>query len=209
MQLRTIFILWTMTVASLSLGGCDKEEPQVEDIPFQNNSYPSPKEDEAVDLGLSVFWAPYNVGASKSTEYGNYYAWGEIEPKVKYSFDTYKLDPFWSANVTGTSSDVAHVKWGGKWRIPTIEETVELVTKCKWVEKKVDGVYGMEITGPSGNSIFLPAAGRCVDSNIEDKNHMGHYWQGTATAYTDIENMYYYDLNQVIWGLSIRPVCTR
>ena len=51
----------------------------------QTTTFRAPSSDEAVDLGLSVKWAPYNVGASKPTEYGNYYAWGEIEPKTDYS----------------------------------------------------------------------------------------------------------------------------
>lgn len=114
------------------------------------------------------------------------------------------MDSWWASDTSGTSYDVAHVKWGAKWRIPTIEETLELVNKCKWEEVKIDEVKGMKVTGPSGNSIFLPAAGRCVDLHIEDKGTKGHYWQGTATA--EGGEMYYFDLNQITWGLSIRPV---
>ena len=176
----------------------------------QTTTFGAPSSDEAVDLGLSVKWAPYNVGASKPTEYGNYYAWGEIEPKTDYSSETYvgPADFFGSVDTYGTEYDVAYVKWGHEWRIPTIEETVELVSKCQWKTILKDGVKGMEVTGPNGNSIFLPAAGRCVGTRFEDVGISGHYWQGTSIGYTDIENMYYYDLNQTIWGLSIRPVCS-
>ena len=176
----------------------------------QTTTFSAPNSDEAVDLGLSVKWAPYNVGASKPTEYGNYYAWGEIEPKTDYSYETYvgPNDFFGSVDTYGTEYDVAYVKWGHEWRIPTIEETVELVSKCQWKTILKDGVKGMEVTGPNGNSIFLPAAGRCAGTRFEDVGISGHYWQGTSIGYTDIENMYYYDLNQTIWGLSIRPVCS-
>lgn len=70
---------------------------------------------------------------------------------------------------------------------------------------QIDGINGMKVTGSSGNSIFLPSAGRCVDNHIEDIGYVGHYWQCTATASGE-EQMYYYDLNQITWGLSIRPV---
>ena len=43
-----------------------------------------------VDLGLSVKWATCNVGATKPEEYGDYFAWGEVEPKEKYDWSTYK-----------------------------------------------------------------------------------------------------------------------
>ena len=61
----------------------------------------------------------------------------------------------------------------------------------------------MEVIGPNGNSIFFPAAGRRVGTSFEDIGVSGHYWQGTATNDKNIENMYYYDLNQVVWGLSV------
>ena len=46
--------------------------------------------EEYVDLGLSVKWAKCNLGASKPSDYGSYYAWGETEPKAEYTWATYK-----------------------------------------------------------------------------------------------------------------------
>ena len=89
--------------------------------------------------------------------------------------------------------------------MPTIEETLDLAQKCTWEEIEIDGVKGMRVTGPSGNSIFLPAAGRRVDGRIEDLGSYGHYWQGSNAIIENVE-LYYYDANQVIWGLSVRPV---
>ena len=175
----------------------------------QTTTFDAPSSDEAVDLGLSVKWAPYNVGASKPTEYGNYYAWGEIEPKTDYSSETYvgPADFFGSVDTYGTEYDVAYVKWGHEWRIPTMDELIEIQEKCKWESAEQDGVKGMRVTGPNGNSIFFPAAGRCVGNRFEDVGVTGHYWQGCANGDGSQTGEYtYYDLNATTNGLTIRPV---
>ena len=134
-----------------------------------------------VDLGLpsGLKWATMNVGASKPEEYGDYFAWGETEPKKEYSWLNYKFElstdnngPF-SKYVTNSSygtvdnktvldpeEDAAHVNWGGSWRMPTEEEWTELRTNCTWTWTTQNGVNGRLVTGPNGKSIFLPAAGR-------------------------------------------------
>ena len=175
----------------------------------QTTTFGAPSSEEAVDLGLSVKWAPYNVGASKPTEYGNYYAWGEIEPKTDYSSETYvgPADFFGSVDTYGTEYDVAYVKWGHEWRIPTMDELIEIQEKCKWEATEQDGVKGMKVTGPNGNSIFFPAAGRCVGNRFEDVGVTGHYWQGCANGDGSQTGEYtYYDLNAITNGLSIRAV---
>lgn len=130
-----------------------------------------------IDLGLpsGTKWACCNVGASSPEGFGGYYAWGETEKKSDYSVNTYKyvvdLDGDgnyrdnsnnWiniGSNISGTQYDVAHVKWGGSWRMPTFDEIKELVNKCSWKWTTYNGVKGQLVTGPNGNSIFLPAAG--------------------------------------------------
>lgn len=130
---------------------------------------------KAVDLGLSVKWATCNIGANSSEEYGGYYAWGETEEKSDYSIETYKWangDYYFTKYCTDSNNgivdgkttlsledDVAHIKWGGDWRIPTYSEICELIEKCTWIWTSLNGVNGCIVTGPSGNSIFLPAAG--------------------------------------------------
>lgn len=147
----------------------------------------------AVDLGLSVKWACCNVGASVPEGYGSYYAWGETEEKSNYTLDTYK---YWSdkngdgydesneyqnigSNISGTSYDVAHVKWGGSWRMPTLSEIQELCNKCSWQWTEVNGIEGQKVTGPNGNSIFLPAAGRREGTKVYCRGSYGIYWSAT------------------------------
>ena len=141
---------------------------------------------EAVDLGLSVKWATFNVGAKSPEEYGGYYAWGETWEKKNYDLfrSKYYIDTngdgikdTWQnigENISGTEYDVAHVEWGGSWRMPTLDEIKELLDKCSWEWTTVNGVNGQKVTGPSGNSIFLPAAGFRVDTELRD--YSTSYW---------------------------------
>lgn len=142
---------------------------------------------QAVDLGLpsGTMWASHNVGASSPEECGNYYAWGETEVKNEYDFETYThLDEYGSlckdigSNISGTKYDVAHVKWGGNWRMPTGDEVDELFENCTFKWTKYNGVDGGLFTGPNGNSVFLPAGGRANLTDVEWRDG-GYYWTGT------------------------------
>ena len=101
-----------------------------------------PTDYEYVDLGLSVYWATFNVGATNPHEPGDFFSWGEIEPKDNYDWTTYKwcngspnhFTKYNTArdygivdnkNILDPEDDVAHVKWGGKWRMPTECEIYE------------------------------------------------------------------------------------
>ena len=121
---------------------------------------------EYVDLGLSVKWATCNVGAQNPEDYGEYYAWGETRAKTIYTLKGYrfrasgdaphnvkfsKYDPDdksgpFSKKVLELDDDVANVKWGGNWRMPTKEEMEELVWNCDWVWTTQNGVNGVKIT---------------------------------------------------------------
>lgn len=118
---------------------------------------------DAVDLGLSVKWASCNVGATSPEENGDLFAWGETETKSKFSQENYlyydsELESYMDigTDIKGTDYDVAHVKWGGNWRMPTFDELQELKKKCEWKWSKFNGVNGYVVTGPNGNSIFFP-----------------------------------------------------
>ena len=163
-----------------------------------------------VDLGLSVKWASFNLGASSPEEYGDYYAWGEIDPY--YS----SLDPLtWKAGKTagydwssykwcnGTrevmtkynnnliygdvddktvlepADDAAHIKIGGNWRMPTDEEWTELLKQCTWEWTSQNGVNGQKVTGPNGNSIFLPATGTIDGTTIKHVGSEAWYWSSS------------------------------
>ena len=138
-----------------------------------DNEDKTPDGVEAVDLGLSVKWANMNVGATKDSGFGSYFAWGEVKPKKYYSWGTY----IWSQGDSKfllkystsdrriqltPSDDAARANWGGEWRMPTIEEYEELIdpAKCTWEWITKDGVNGYKVTGKkTGNSIFLPITG--------------------------------------------------
>lgn len=186
---------------------------------------------EAIDLGLSVKWASCNVGATSPEEYGGYYAWGETEEKDLYSWSTYKwcngtensMTKYCSNSEYGIvdnkttldpEDDVAHVKWGGNWRTPTLAEQQELIDKCTWVWTTLNGVNGYEITGPNGNSIFLPAAGCRNNFEAYFQNTFGYYWSGLLSSdYDNNASLLFLESEYCDWrggvrcfGESVRPV---
>ena len=168
---------------------CEKNDPS--DNATGNNNH------EYVDLGLSVKWAACNVGATKPEEYGNYYAWGETEPKTTYHWSTYKWCNGSSSTLTkyNTSSDygtvdnktvlepeddAARANWGGAWRMPTDAEWTELRENCTLTWTIYNGVEGYTVkSNINGNSIFLPAAGYRYDDDLYGAGSYGHYWSGS------------------------------
>ncbi len=179
-----------------------------------------------VDLGLSVKWATCNVGATTPSGYGNYYAWGETTTKSWYSesnCETIRLDVDelesqgyidGSGNLT-PSHDAATANWGGSWRMPTISELEELKNECTWNWTEQNGVNGCKVTGPNGNSIFLPAAGQRFESSLYSAGE-GNYWSSTPDESYDggaydldfnRNNNQYVDLgSRRDYGQSVRPV---
>jgi len=143
---------------------------------------------EAIDLGLpsGTKWASWNVGASKPEEYGGYYAWGETEEKDYYDESTYKY--YNSENggyihigddIAGTEYDVAHVKWGGSWRMPSLEQIKELINNCTRTWTTQNGVNGTLVSGPNGNSIFLPAASERWYDYLYGEGEYGNVWSSS------------------------------
>ena len=115
-----------------------------------------------VDLGLpsGTKWATCNVGATAPHEYGNYYAWGETTTKSTYSSENSRTHGVSMNDISGNPTyDAARANWGGTWRMPTEAEMEELKDNCTWTWTTQNGVNGCTITGPNGNSLFLPAAG--------------------------------------------------
>lgn len=135
-----------------------------------------------IDLGLpsGTMWACCNVGANAPKEFGGKYAWGETETKDVYNIKTYKfakeVDPnsydghYWiwmdyryiyvyiGNNISGTDYDVAHVRWGKPWRMPTSTESQEICDNCTWVEYTLNGTAGYKVIGSNDNYIFMPKA---------------------------------------------------
>ena len=146
---------------------------------------------EYVDLGLpsGLKWAACNVGASSPEEYGGYYAWGETEEKESYYEEDYLYYNYGiytdiGSDISGTQYDVAHVKWGGDWRMPTMVEQEELRNNCFWEWTTVNGVNGYNVIGPNGNSIFLPAAGCRYGTYVYNICSSGYYWSGSLSGYS-------------------------
>ena len=129
-----------------------------------------------VDLGLpsGLKWATCNVGANSPTESGSFFAWAEVVTKSNYNFDNC---PAYTNNIADFSGDptydVAAANWGGNWRMPTQAEMKELFDKCTW-SKATDGYT---ITGPNGNSIYLPRAGY-RDGSLLNSGY-SYYWTST------------------------------
>ena len=174
---------------------------------------------EWVDMGLSVRWATCNVGALSPSDYGNYYAWGETTTKSSYEEDnsrTYKMS---KGDISGNPSyDAATANWGDGWRMPTKEELEELVDKCDWRWMSHGGHNGYKVTGPNGNSIFLPAAGWRFGTSLDDyAGDYGGYWSSTPDG-SSSQNVYYmYFISGYLYkawgprsdGRSVRPVLSK
>lgn len=162
------------------------------------NAANSNKPGQAVDLGLSVKWASYNVGATMPEEAGIYYTWGDIYNtgddatyvKYLYMFDQRKDRDYSNRQVDlvtltvlRPSEDVATYLWKGNWRIPTVFEYKELIEKCQWIWDSQK--LGYKVIGPNGNSIFIPAAGcQTSDGTMDDYYTLGErgvYWCSTYT----------------------------
>ena len=175
---------------------------------------------DAIDLGLSVKWASHNVGASSPEEYGGYYAWGETDEKAVYSWETYAYFQsgtgyvYIGDNISGTKYDVARVKWGGSWRMPTLDEIKELFEKCNWEWIVYKGVDGQLVTGPNGNTIFLPKAGYRYYEYLYNDHWVGCYWSGTlgsssvryACKLGFVGSSWSWSDNERYCGLTVRPV---
>lgn len=180
-------------------------------------------EPNAVDLGLSVKWASCNLGAAYHCEYGDYFAWGEIGVKDYCCLENYVYwtdingDGHQDKNEYTPLSDIAcnpqydaaTTNWGENWRMPTMSEQQELVNACNW-EWVSDG---MRVTGPNGNSIFLPASGYNYVYD-HDQGNIGIYWGSTPnTDDNEQASVIYFsrDFCRVQWdnrycGFMIRPV---
>ena len=212
----------------------------VDSIKFEKQTTPTPGEEnghEYVDLGLpsGLKWATCNVGATTPEGYGDYFAWGETEPKDYYDVNTYKycngsyytMTKYCTSSSYGTvdnkttlelTDDAAHVNWGGKWRMPTLTEQEELLntSNCAWTWTTQNGVKGYKVTSKkNGNSIFLPAAGYRYYDNLGNAGSYGNYWSSSLyTSYSDgAYYVYFYsssvdlDSSNRFNGRSVRAVC--
>lgn len=142
-----------------------------------------------IDLGLpkGTKWACCNVGANAPEEFGDYFAWGETQPKEVYDWSTYihcdgSEDTCHNigSDISGNKDyDAATANWGSPWKMPTDEHFIELIDNCtpEWTQE--NGIYGWKFTGSNGGNIFLPAAGARWDDKIDHPGEHGFYWSST------------------------------
>ena len=198
------------------------------------NMCPDDHHPHMIDLGLpsGTKWACCNVGASAPEQFGGYYAWGETIEKTYYGPSTYQYsiessNGIWNdeatgnnyepvyigSDIAGTEYDVATVKWGSSWRMPTWEQGEELIknTTSEWTT--MNGVNGRKITGSNGGFVFLPAAGWWGGTLA---GGLGQYWSSTYSG-NDPRCSYFLSIHygDANWygdgnrssGISVRPVC--
>ena len=181
-----------------------------------------------IDLGLpsGLLWARTNVGASLSSDDGDYFAWGETKSKSSYSWNTYK----WGSPCSKYSSsdrkktldaedDVATVEWGAPCRMPDASEFSELYNKCDWSWKSsYNGTSGYLVTGPNGNTIFFPASGYRNGDDRRLRGSYGKYWSRSldsdftsrARCLLFIDDSVYLPSNdERCFGLTVRPVAEK
>lgn len=184
---------------------------------------------EKVDLGLSVCWGNKNIGAKKDFEPGDKFAWGETKTKEEFIYDECETtedsipelqkEGYIDKNgILTAAHDAAtfNTVEGEGWRTPTAAEFKELLEKCKWEAVYVSNTHGYRITGPNGNSIFLPV---CAEHKIMHNGewNYGHYWSSTvydddytaAALYFDFKDDSISNRVHRDYGLSIRPVCKK
>lgn len=137
-----------------------------------------------VDLGLPVKFLNHNMGAGAPEEYGGYYAWGELEDKGNYSSSNYTVNDL-PKNIRLTDMDVAHMRLGGSFSMPTSAEFNLLVDSCSWSWQPLNSKPGYVITGKNGNKLFLPAAGYRNGTSNYEFNTRGLYRTSQITNSTD------------------------
>jgi len=153
-------------------------------------------DERAIDLGLSIRWASCNIGATAPEENGNFYAWGDTLTRSSFTWGTYP----YSGNSTNTMTkyctraangtvdnrstllafdDAAYINWGETWRMPTKDEWNELITQCTWKDTMYNDVPVWQVTGPNGNSIYLPKVGYKNNSSVTAGCY---YWSSTLNT---------------------------
>lgn len=223
-----------VSIGSVSLISCGSDD---DDDNNNNDPTTSDFDSHAVDLGLpsGTLWADQNLGANTPEDYGNYYAWGEVESKSNYSWENYKygeehsltkyvpqslasqigLNGFYDdKSVLEKTDDAAATVLGGKWRTPSYEEWKELSEQCTWTWATVNDINGSYVTGPNGNSIFLPAAGGYNGPTLRFPGFGGAYWTtsyeeenpSSASYFYFRSGSIYFDKSARYFGRSIRPV---
>lgn len=194
--MKRLFILIILLIPFFTI--LAQEPPAPSDPDGDANGY------NYVDLGLpsGTLWAMHNLGAEDPSDYGDYFAWGELEPKEEYTWESYEyvgdyydlpdVENFFSTeyigdDISGTEYDAATFNWGKPWRMPKADEIAELRRLCWWKWTTENGIKGMRIYGPNTHSIFFPANGFAwTSANFPGQlyhfqGYYGDYWGSQQT----------------------------
>lgn len=181
-NLKTVVFGFLMAAMATSAASCNKESN------MSVSSGDNVDGHDAVDLGLSVLWATCNLGAETPQDYGNYYTWGETDPKDSYGLYDEK---WWSSKgytkyndsdkrtTLSLDDDAAQANYGGRWRMPTREEFKELIDKCSWEFVRGKG-YKVK-SKINGNSIFLPVTGYYEGEYLLGEGSSGNYLSASVS----------------------------
>lgn len=196
-MIRLMKSLVTITLMMVVAAGCTKPDSVIE---FDH---------DFVDLGLpsGTLWATCNVGAETPEDCGDYFSWGETDPKEMYDWKQYRYatceddrfvltkyctDPNigFGGFVDGIAvlepmDDAARSNWGEGWRMPTKEEFEELNQETTYKWTTWNGVEGRLLTGPNGNSIFFPATGFYLDDGLICTG-LGIYWSSSLQTVSQV-----------------------
>jgi hypothetical protein len=180
---------------------------------------PDAQHPHVIDMGNGLKFSCCNVGASAPWEYGGHYAWGETDVKSYYNNDNYQyfrnlkfVDI--GSNISGTQYDVAFMKVGNAWCMPTRNQMQYLQNDCtrNWIS--LNGINGMKFTSTNGSSIFLPAAGWYIDTELDSQGYVGEYWTSNnvsnnvndARSFSINDSGVYISTDGRVQGLSVRPI---
>jgi len=211
---------------------------QIEKIEYDYNAG---SQYEMVDMGVSVNWATVNVDisqpdnkAASTTDYGGYYGWGDetglhmeqTGNNTRSHFIT-DINLYISiyggselTNISGTTRDIARMKWGGSWRMPTIEEWKELRDNCYYQLAVRNGVHGYLLTSKiNGNMLFFPFSGWRIGDYVKDADELARYWSSSLVVSDESKTSCYYmgmaSIEPIVMqgqrfcGFSVRPVCDK
>ena len=161
---------------------CETHHPQSmhscevcgEDIPMEYLLINNGEDYPFVDLGLSVMWAKYNLGAMKESGHGDYFTWNEIHDNSLFSvcstetciIDIYNYYKNQKVLLNSRFSDI---------RMPSLQDFAELIRNCRWEKAIVDGINGYKVIGRNGNHIFLPISGEKENGGVTSINCYGQY----------------------------------
>ena len=191
--MKKILLLMAIALPFVFVLSCGDDKDKDEPVAPDNHEY--------VDLGLpsGTLWATCNIGATIPEDMGDYFAWGETAPKEIYDMDNYKwynsssdkLTKYCTDDKYGTvdnktellpEDDAAYVNWGPMWRMPSLDQLQELIERCTWQWVEKNGVFGRLVTGPNGNTLFLPAADYRGDNSLNNVQSIGAYWSRTLDS---------------------------